>query len=103
MTIYLISYDQHRDRNYTRLRDALQRQGAIRLLESVWGLVSDATAAEIRNDIKDVTHDEDSIIVLELAEPGGWASRKIKKEAAEWLKEKMKGLNSRKSKERRSL
>jgi len=72
MSLYLLSYDLHHERNYKPLHGELQRMGATRLLESVWSLeVADTSAQELLDHFKAFIDQDDSLLVSQTSE---WAT-----------------------------
>jgi hypothetical protein len=65
MALYLISYDLRRpDFDYSRLYKALERIGAARIQESVWGVRSNLTGVEVYELIWPYLHDlKDRLLV----------------------------------------
>jgi hypothetical protein len=86
MGLYIISYDQHRDKDYTPVWTALRGWGAKRILESVWFVENAATAAQIRDSLRTQTRDEDSLLVLQIQPGSFWGSFKAQEEGVAWLK-----------------
>jgi hypothetical protein len=70
--LYVISYDQHRDKDYTPIWTALGQWGAQRILESVWLMQSNATAGQLRDALRAQTRDE-------------WATFNTQMAGAHWL------------------
>jgi hypothetical protein len=56
---------------------------AVRLLESVWLLRVNNTAAEVRDWMKGLTDNDDKIAVVDLC--GQWATYRVPKAATDWL------------------
>ncbi len=83
---YVVSYDQHRDRDYTPIWNQLSQWGAKRVLESVWFLTSSMTASEIRDQLMAVTRKEDSLVVLELTPSTKWGTYRAQDEGVQWLR-----------------
>lgn len=72
MAQYIISYDLHHDRDYRRLWDKLRSGGAVRLLESVWLANSNASAAQVYDDLRTTVDGDDALVVIELKPGSGW-------------------------------
>jgi CRISPR/Cas system-associated endoribonuclease Cas2 len=65
MTIFFVSYDLRKQRNYQTLYDELNRLKGIRVLESVWSLkLPDTnTCVSVRDHLKKFIDGDDGIIV----------------------------------------
>jgi len=85
MTFYIISYDQHRDKDYTPVWNALRKSGAKRILESVWLLEIGLTAAQVLDSLKQLTRNEDSLAIVELKTESDWAAYRTQPEGVTWL------------------
>lgn len=86
MSVFLISYDAHRVRDYRDLYDAMNKIDAVRILESLWAVNVNNTETEVRSWVRDLLDDDDSIFVLKLKPPHAWAGRYLKESASDWLK-----------------
>jgi hypothetical protein len=84
---YIISYDQHRDRDYTPVWTQLNSWGAKRVLESVWLLASSLTAQQIRDQLQTVTRKEDSLLVVELKPGSNWGTYQAQTPGVQWLQQ----------------
>jgi len=70
---YLIGYDLRTPgRNYEDLWGRLRQLGAVRILDSQWGLANSAYAAQIRDDLRRFLDANDGLIVFAHSE--NWAS-----------------------------
>ena len=85
MANYVISYDQHRDKDYTPIWTTLRGWGAQRILESVWFLSHDASTGEIREALRVQTKQEDSLLVIELNQGANWSTFKAQPAGVTWL------------------
>ena len=85
MATFIISYDAHNVRDYDTLYEEFADVGAVRLLESVWGTDLDNTAAEVRDWIRGLLDDDDSVLVIQVKPKPSWATRLVTKEASAWL------------------
>jgi hypothetical protein len=83
---YVVSYDQHRDRDYTPIWNQFSKWGAKRVLESVLFFTSSMTASEIRDQLMAVTRKEDSLVVLELTPSAKWGTYRAQDEGVQWLR-----------------
>ena len=86
MAHFIISYDLHNTRNYQPVWDRLASWGAIRLLESLWVVSLDNTAGDLRESLKEVVDEDDSVAVIELKPGSGWSTWRAKKPGVDWLK-----------------
>jgi len=84
---YVISYDQHRDRDYTPVWNQLNSWGAKRVLESVWLLTSALTADQIRDQLMAITRKEDSLLVIELKQASNWGTYQAQAAGVQWLRQ----------------
>ncbi len=82
---YMVSYDQHHDRNYQPVWDQLRRWNAKRVLESVWFVESHLTAGQIRDQLQQTTRNEDSLVVVQLSPNANWATYRAQTEGVTWL------------------
>jgi hypothetical protein len=87
MATFLITYDTHAGRNYQSLYDGMAEHGGVRLAESVWGIVLNNTAGEVRDWVKNLLDSDDTIIVIQVKPKPSWATQKAKNGASDWLKE----------------
>jgi hypothetical protein len=84
--LYVVSYDQHRDRDYTPVSTALKRLGAVSVLESVWLVDSNLTAAALRETLQTATRNEDSLLIIQVFTNSSWAAFKPHAGSLDWLK-----------------
>ncbi|MCZ4266416.1 hypothetical protein HGE68_02610 [Rhodobacteraceae bacterium R_SAG6] len=87
MASFIITYDTHAGRNYNSFYEGMNEHGGVRLAESVWGIRLNNTPAEVRDWVKGLLDDDDTIIVVQLKPKLSWGSRHASAEANEWLKE----------------
>jgi len=90
MACYIISYDQHRDKDYTPIWTALRSWGAQRVLESLWLLENAAGPGEIREALRTQTKDEDSLVIIELNQGATWSAYKAQPAGVNWLGENIR-------------
>lgn len=83
---YLVSYDLHNHRDYTRIHSELHRLGATKILLSMWGIQSSLSVIQLRNHLQRFVDHDDTILVHD-APPSlnGWASYNLSKPAGTWL------------------
>lgn len=86
MALFVISYDLHVRRDYARIIHRLRSTGAVKALESTWLAETNATAAAVRDDLKQYVDSDDTLLILELKPGSGWAARNMNQEAVDWLK-----------------
>jgi len=87
MAFYVASYDLHNQRHYQPVWAALESMGATRLLESLWVLTSNLTAAQIRDTLKQAADNDDSVAVVELKSGSNWACSRAKERGVAWLRQ----------------
>ena len=86
MALFMISYDQHRDKDYTPVWTQLRHWGAKRILESVWFANLNGTAISVRDALQRASRNEDSLVVVEIKAGSLWAAKGAQSEGVEWLK-----------------
>lgn len=66
MKLFFISYDLTKPiRNYNSLYQKLNSMNAKRILESVWGIKGNYTAASLRDTLKNCIDADDRILIIE--------------------------------------
>jgi CRISPR/Cas system-associated endoribonuclease Cas2 len=65
MSLFVITYDLRKNRNYQTLYDELERLDAFRVLESVFLADLSNTAAEVRDHLESFIDGDDGILVVE--------------------------------------
>jgi len=85
MAVFIVTYDTHYGRNYQTLYDAMKEKGGVRLAESVWGIELNNKVGEVRDWVKDMLDDDDTIVVIQVKPKPSWATAKAKQSANEWL------------------
>ena len=78
MAHYIASYDLHNQRHYQPVWSALESMGGTRLLESLWVLSINLSAAQVRDRIKAAADNDDSVAVVELKPGSDWACIRAK-------------------------
>lgn len=86
MAHFMTSYDLHNQRTYEPVWDKLESWGAVRILESMWLVTLNNTAAQVRDALKAVVDTDDSIVVIELKTGSMWGTVNGKKAGVDWLK-----------------
>lgn len=89
MTRQLISYDLVApERDYTELFEAIEEIGnSWHCLESVWIVITELTAGQVRDRLKAHIDANDKLAVFTLA--GGWATYRLPATCNDWLKDNM--------------
>lgn len=87
---YIISYDQHGDKDYTPIWTLLRSWGAVRLLESVWLVSSTQQPGALREAIRQYTRNEESVAVIALQEGAEWATYNCQDEGVRWLQRSLR-------------
>lgn len=83
--LYLMTYDLHRQRDYTRLYDLMDTFKAERLLESVWVAYLRGPAETIRDLMVETLDGDDSVAVIEVKPGSEWASTRAQKGGTDLL------------------
>ncbi|MGF1454437.1 MAG: hypothetical protein ACFB6R_03565 [Alphaproteobacteria bacterium] len=86
MATFLISYDTHYARNYDRLYTAFDKHGIGRVLESVWIGELDNTHDQVRDWVRNLLDDDDSILIIEMKPKHSKAWRNLPDDVVKWLK-----------------
>lgn len=86
MATFLVSYDAHKVRDYSRFYEAAKNNDGVALLDSMFGFEFDSTVAEVRDWAKSLFDADDSVVVIQLEPRVSWATSKAAK-AAEWCKQ----------------
>lgn len=86
MTSFIVSYELKQPReHYVDLILALKSyERSAQILESTWAVVSDKTAAEIRDELWDLLDPDDGIFVLESAREAAWQDVRCENQ---WLRD----------------
>lgn len=72
MSLYFLSYDLRKSRNYQQLYDELSNFSAVRIVESTWSFHRGSTNAKgLRDHFRKFIDSDDGIIVSEIS---AWAS-----------------------------
>ncbi len=73
MSLYFLSYDLRKQRNYQPLYDELAKFNAKRVLESLWCFKRfNTTAAALRDHFRQFIDQDDGLVVAEVTD---WATR----------------------------
>ncbi len=82
MTVYLISYDLQKDKNYLGLEGRLERFSRwARPLGSQWLVESDDTAYDIAGELKKYIDRDDRLLVSQITAEVSWYNLQIGDEA----------------------
>jgi len=86
MSIYCVSYDLIKEKDYSELIEKLKSYGAYAHAQgSLWFIKSPKNASELRDELKSFIDEDDKLIVIRVTLP--WASSNLSKEVSDWLKE----------------
>jgi len=90
MTTFAITYDLHQPvQDYDDLHDTLESyDGWWHCLESIWLVVTEDSASEIRDSIQDVIDYNDDVLVFEASAPASWTLTSPD-ECHEWLQDNL--------------
>jgi CRISPR/Cas system-associated endoribonuclease Cas2 len=88
MNCYIITYDLRQpDRDYESLYDAIKKYPKwARINESVWAVVTQRDAVQIRDNLDQHLHSNDRIFIVKSGVEAAWRNTKCKNE---WLKENL--------------
>lgn len=86
MATFILTYDAHYQRDYESFYEAMEENNGARLAESVWGVELRNTPTEVRDWVKGLLDDDDTIVVIQVKPETSWATRKASDGANEWLK-----------------
>ena len=91
MALYMIGYDLHRSNedSHDRLYEALEviGTGYWDCLDSTWLIITDRTAVEIRDTLKQYLGNNDRLLVLRYGEGGAWLG--FRDECETWLEDNL--------------
>lgn len=86
MAKFLISYDYHRQRDYSGIHDLLENKWkAARLLESLWLASVNGTADQVLDAVVRQGDEDDSFAVIELKPGSDWQTRFAEQPGYDWL------------------
>ena len=86
MAVFLITYDAHFERDYDELYEAFAALRIGRIMESVWLGEINNSAKEVREWVRGLLDDDDSILVIEMKPKHMYAGRKLGDGVGDWLK-----------------
>jgi hypothetical protein len=87
MTVYTVSYDLHRQRDYHPIWASLQALSAKRLLESLWLVNSNSTAIQLRDHLQQSLDGDDSIVVIQVPAGSLWATTRAQPDGVQMLRQ----------------
>jgi hypothetical protein len=91
MTLFNLSYDLHKERDYTRVIEGIKRvcPNWAKPLESTWLVEYSGTALDLVNAVTPYFDGDDSILVTKVAVAGGGviAWRNIVQRVKDWINE----------------
>lgn len=94
MTTYLIGFDLNKEgSNYSKRHEALTSRIKEMFgtywhhLDSTWLVVSNMTAAEIRDDLKRLLDSDDELLVASMGGVGAWTG--FTEKGSDWLKKNL--------------
>ena len=85
MAVYMVGYDLNKPgQDYTDLIDALKRYGTWwHHLDSTWIIITNDTAAQVRDYLKQYLDSNDELLVATIGAPAAWYGFNAK--GGEWL------------------
>jgi hypothetical protein len=85
MSVYMITYELHHDRDYQKIQDGIRSLGGcIHCLRSVWFVKTSFSLSEIHEILKDCVDADDSILIMKTANE--WDSINLPIKCKSWLK-----------------
>lgn len=85
MSVYLITYELHYDKDYQKIHDAIESLGGcIHCLRSIWLVSTGHTIAEVREILKESIDDDDSLLILKPSRE--WEGLNMPIACKNWLK-----------------
>lgn len=85
MTSYLITYDLHKLRDYTKLYQLMATWKAVRLCESVWLANLRGPASTVRDFVARTLDNDDTVAIVEIKAGADWATLRVKPAANAFL------------------
>lgn len=86
MAVYQISYDLRKQRNYEPLYERIRSYGQwAHTLESSWVIVTNQSAAQVRDYLCGAMDQDDGLLVTRLKGEAAWFG--IKDSVSDWLKQ----------------
>lgn len=88
MSVYQINYDLRKQRDYSSLIERIKSYGTwCHPLESVWIIVTDQTAVQVRDNLRAVMDADDGLLVTRLQGEAAWYG--LSNEISQWLKDNL--------------
>jgi hypothetical protein len=87
---FIISYDQHKDRDHSPIWTKLGQWKAQKVLESLWLAHLNGTAQQVLDALRATSKNEDSLAVIELKSKSDWACYAAQDGGVEWLRRNIK-------------
>lgn len=85
MKVYQVSYDLRKQRNYEPLYERIRSYGQwAHTLESSWVIVTDQSAAQVRDYLRGAMDQDDRLLVTRLKGEAAWFG--LKDDVSDWLK-----------------
>jgi len=84
MSTFIVSYDAHKVRDYSRFYESAKENKGVALLESMWAFEFDSTPSEVRDWAHGLFDEDDSIVVLQIKPRVSWATWAAKR-AKDWF------------------
>ena len=85
MSVYLITYELHYDKDYQKINEAIESLGGcIRCLRSIWLVHTGLSITEVREILKESIDDDDSVLILKPSHE--WESLNMPLDCKSWLK-----------------
>ncbi|MCS3608472.1 hypothetical protein [Erwinia rhapontici] len=84
MSVYQINYDLRKQKDYSSLIERIQSYGTwCHPLESVWIIVTNQTATQVRDYLATVMDNDDGILVTRLQGEAAWYG--LSNEVSQWI------------------
>lgn len=84
MSVYQINYDLRKQKDYSSLIERIKSYGTwCHPLESVWIIVTNQTAAQVRDYLATVMDNDDGILVTRLQGEAAWYG--LSNEVSQWI------------------
>lgn len=85
MSLYQISYDLRKQRNYDALYERIKAYGSwCHALESSWVISTSQTATQVRDNLRQAMDGDDGLLVTRLSGEAAWYG--LSKDRSAWLK-----------------
>ncbi|MFW1746254.1 hypothetical protein ACG9XW_08540 [Acinetobacter guillouiae] len=87
MAFYVVSYDLHKDRDYSRIHKGIMDLSSnwCKPLASLYVLESTKTSLHVRDFLANYLDSDDSLLVIEVKPPLNWAARNLSSDVVKWL------------------